>query len=290
MKLFLLLIVLLPLQFPLKTPHPLNCISYRPFNTPKISLKPAELLESDLAAIAAHGFDCIKTHSSQFQGLKIADYAKNFNLKVILGIEMEDNISKESEIATAIASCKDNENVIALYAGNENLPWVFKKSIVNIKKKVKKQGCSKPFGTLQKIEYFLSNYDKKFLSNFDFLGYTMSLTSKNSGETQTLKWLKEQNMKLKEKHLNCFQKFKLAQINWLAEWESSISTITLAKEFADSFMEGFSTNGNNLNWVSYLSFFDYGRSDLGDNRRTDNASAFIPVRRFRLKKEKLLDI
>ena len=98
----------------------LNCISYEPFSDPNYPSNVDRALKNTLSLVAAQGFKCIKTYYSQDYGLKVADYAKTYNLKIVLGIQMGQSWT-ESEITTAISSC-NNTNVVAIYAGNENLP------------------------------------------------------------------------------------------------------------------------------------------------------------------------
>ena len=123
-----------------------------------------QALIETLSAVKSQGFNCIKTYYAQYYGLKIAEYAQRYNLKVVLGIRMGESFT-EGEITGAISSCKSYSNIIAIYAGNENLPnGQNTQDIINIKNRVKNGGCSIPFGTVQTLGYFLSSADQNLVN------------------------------------------------------------------------------------------------------------------------------
>ena len=119
----------------------LNCITYEPFSNSNYPSNVDLALNSDLQSLSSQGFTCIKTYYSQYYGLKIAQYAKKYNLQIVLGIWMEHN----SEINAAIYSCLNYDNVISLYAGSENLPTRTTQSMLDIKARKKKWRMSNAF-------------------------------------------------------------------------------------------------------------------------------------------------
>jgi exo-beta-1,3-glucanase (GH17 family) len=152
---------------------PMNCIGYNPFSNPNYPSKVDLALNQDLRSLSSNGFTFIKTYYSQYYGHKIAAYARKYNLTIVLGIWMEDSSFLQSQIDAAIHSCLNYSNVIALYAGNENLPNRTLESILFIKNKVRNGGCNKPFGTVQTIGYLLSNVSRSFIDQMDWLGYNV---------------------------------------------------------------------------------------------------------------------
>ena len=99
---------------------PLNCIAYEPFSNPLYPSKVEQAIHSSLSAIKNQGFSCIKTYYSQYYGFKIAEFAKLYGIKVVLGIWMEDNSFIEAEINSAVHSCKNLENELSTFRAAED--------------------------------------------------------------------------------------------------------------------------------------------------------------------------
>lgn len=260
MRDFLCFIAFFSLFMAVAVSYPLNCVAYEPFSNPNYPSNVDLALNSDLSKVSSQGFTCIKTYYSQYYGLKVADYAKKFNLKVVLGIWMEDNSFIDAEINTAIYSCKNNENVIALYTGNENLPQRSRQSIIDIKNRVRANGCNKPFGTVQTLGYYLSNYDESFINNFDFLGYNVYPFFSALGSSQPIDSLKAQITQLKNRYGGYFSKFRISETGWPTAGGSSpqgnAATVSSAKLFADAFANYMCSGQVNTDWVSYFTYFD----------------------------------
>jgi exo-beta-1,3-glucanase (GH17 family) len=243
---------------------PLNCIAYEPFNNPFYPSQVEKAVNSDLTVIKKAGFSCIKTYYSQYYGLKIAQYAQNYHLKIVLGIWMEDNSFIESEINSAIESCKNNDNIVAIYTGNENLPKRNIDEIIRIKNRLKNSGCKKPFGTVQTIGYFLNQFNKNLINEFDFFGYNVypffsKLPAGDLGQT-ALTSLLAQISQMSLAYGANFNKFLISETGWPSEGSKSpqgnTANLNNAKAYAENFTKLLGSKKINTPWVSYFTFFD----------------------------------
>ena len=219
-----------------------------------------QALIETLSAVKSQGFNCIKTYYAQYYGLKIAEYAQRYNLKVVLGIRMGESFT-ESEITGAISSCKSYSNIIAIYAGNENLPNSQNtQDILNIKNRVKNGGCNIPFGTVQTIGYFLSSADQNLVNQMDWLGYNVYPFFSTLGSTSSRDSLRAQINQLKSAYGTRFSKFRIAETGWPTAGGNSPqgnpSTVAKAKEYADFFAGLICSGEISTPWVSYFVFFD----------------------------------
>ena len=238
----------------------MNCVSYEPFSDPNYPSNVDQALKNTLGAVSKQGFSCIKTYYSQYYGLKIAQYAQQYNLKVVLGIRMGESFT-ESEIQTAIDSCKAYTNIIGIYAGNENLPNTqATQDIINIKNRVKNSGCNVPFGTVQTIGYYLSSGDQNMINQMDWLGYNVYPFFSTLGATTSRDSLRAQIGQLKNAYGTRFSKFKITETGWPTNGGSSPqgnpSTVAKAKEYADYFAGMLCSGELGASWVSYFVFFD----------------------------------
>lgn len=106
--------------------HLLDCVSYSPFDKDQSPLQKSfvlrsERIDADLALLARY-FRCIRTYSSS--GLEeIPSLARKHGLQLIQGAWVSSNpIETQKEIATLIASAKQNPDVVrAVIVGNETL-------------------------------------------------------------------------------------------------------------------------------------------------------------------------
>ncbi len=217
-------------------------------------------LKNTLSAVKRNGFSCIKTYYSQYYGKSIAQYANTYGLKVVLGIRMGESFT-DSEIQMAINSCKSNQNVIAVYAGNENLPNNNNlQQIFSIKSRLKSGGCNKPFGTVQTIGYFLNQADQNLVNTMDWLGYNVYPFFSKLGSKSSKTSLMEQINQLKNKYGNRFSKFRIAETGWPSAGGNSPqgnqATLAKAKEYAVSFSDLICNGQINTPWVSYFIFHD----------------------------------
>ena len=242
----------------------MNCVSYEPFSDPNYPGKVELALKNTLSAVSKQGFKCIKTYYSQYYGLKIAQYAQQYNLKVVLGIRMGESFT-ESEIQAAIASCKANTNIIGIYAGNENLQSNQNNqntvnAILSIKNRVKSAGCSLPFGTVQTIGYFLSKADQNMVNQMDWLGYNVYPFFSALGSSSSRDSLRAQIGQLKNAYGARFGKFRIAETGWPSAGGNSPqgnpSTVAKAKEYANYFAGMLCSGEIGTAWVSYFTFFD----------------------------------
>ena len=239
---------------------PLDCIAYEPFSNPNYPSNVPLAINQDLKALTSQGFTCIKTYYSQYYGFKIAEYAQQFNLKLILGIYMEDSSFIESEITSAIYSCQNYPNVLAIYTGNENLPSRNYQDILNIRTRIVNSGCKKPFGTVQTLGYYLSNHNTDLINTMDFLGYNVYPFFSQLGSKQPIDSLRDQILQLKNSYGVLFTKFRIAETGWPSDGGSSpqgnLASLTSAKSYADDFADMMSSGEINTDWVSYFTFFD----------------------------------
>ena len=237
----------------------LNCIGYEPFSDPNYPANVDLAIKNTLALVVAHGFKCIKTYYAQYYGLKIADYAQRYNLKIVLGIRMGETWT-ESEITTAIASC-NNTNVVAIYAGNENLPNSQNAlDMVTIRNRLKSSGCKNPFGTVQTFTYFMNTPDVNVMNNMDWYGYNVYPFFSNLGGQSSQVSLRNQINQIKAKYGGRFGKFRITETGWTSAGGNSQagnpSTMAKAKEYADFFASMLCSGEINTPWVSYFTFFD----------------------------------
>ena len=217
-------------------------------------------MRNTLKSVQAQGFKCIKTYYSQYYGLKIADYASQFGLKIVLGIRMEESF-RENEIQVAIDSCKSFNNIIAIYAGNENLPNLAQSSdIINIKNRVKGAGCNVPFGTVQTIGYFLFQADRNLVNQMDWLGYNVYPFFSRLGGGSSGDSLRAQIGQLKNAYKDQFSKFLISETGWPSSGgrseQGNEANIDNARKYADQFASMLCSGEINTNWVSYFTFFD----------------------------------
>ena len=237
----------------------LNCVSYEPFSDPNYPSNVDLALKNTLSLVVAQGFKCIKTYYAQYYGLKIADYAKTYNLKIVIGIQMGQTWT-ESEITTAIASC-NNTNVVAIYAGNENLPNTQNVlDLITIRNRLKTAGCKIPFGTVQTFTYYMGTPDANVMSNMDWFGYNIYpfFTALNGLTSQNM--LRAQISALKNKYPTTFQKFIISETGWpsagLGSPQGNPSTLANAKQYADYFASMLCSGEIGTAWVSYFVFND----------------------------------
>lgn len=206
------------------------------------------------------GFTCIKTYYSQYYGLKIADYARQYNLKIVLGIRMGESFT-ESEINAAIDSCRSFSNIIGIYAGNENLPNGARSSdIINIKNRVKASGCNVPFGTVQTIGYFLFQADRNMVNQMDWLGYNVYPFFSNLGSGSAGDSLRAQIGQMRNAYGSSFSKFIITETGWPSNGgrspQGNEATLDKARSYADQFAGMICSGEINTKWVSYFTFFD----------------------------------
>ena len=217
-------------------------------------------LRNTLNAVRNQGFKCIKTYYSQYYGLKIADYANQYGLKVVLGIRMGESFT-ESEIQAAISSCKSFSNLIGIYAGNENLPNGARSSdIIGIKNRVKGAGCNVPFGTVQTIGYFLFQADRNMVNQMDWLGYNVYPFFSNLGSGSAANSLRAQIGQMKNAYGGDFGKFRITETGWPSaggrSQQGNDANWNNAQSYANQFASMYCSGEINTPWVSYFTFFD----------------------------------
>jgi exo-beta-1,3-glucanase (GH17 family) len=256
----LLIFILIKLRFIILFQIELNCIAYEPFSDPNYPGNVNAAIRNTLKSIQTQGFRCIKTYYSQYYGLKIADYAAQFGLKIVLGIRMEESF-RENEIQSAIDSCKSFNNIIAIYAGNENLPNNGNSNdIINIKNRVKSAGCNVPFGTVQTIGYFLFHADRNLVNQMDWLGYNVYPFFSNLGSSSPANSLRAQIDQIRKSYGSQFSKFIISETGWPSAGgrsdQGNNANIDDARRYADQFASMLCSGEINTKWVSYFTYFD----------------------------------
>jgi len=238
-----------------------NCVSYEPFSDPNYPRNVPQALKNTLGQVVAQGFKCIKTYYAQYYGNSIVQYAQQFNLKVVLGIQTSQTYTNV-EVSTAISNCLSNSNVlVAIFAGNENLPGNNEASeIINIRNQVKAAGCKIPFGTAQTIGYYLQSADQNLLNQMDWYGYNVYPFFSNLGSGTSQDSLRAQISQLKNKYSSSFQKFFITETGWPSAGgnspQNNPSTIGKAQEYANYVADMFCSGEIATQWISYFVFND----------------------------------
>jgi exo-beta-1,3-glucanase (GH17 family) len=168
---------------------------------------------------------------------------------------------RENEIIAAIDSCKSFNNIIAIYAGNENLPnHANSNDIINIKNRLKSSGCYVAFGTVQTIGYFLFQADRNLPNQMDWLGYNVYPFFSKLGSGSSADSLRAQIDQLKKTYGSQFSKFLISETGWPSaggqSQQGNFANIDNARRYADQFASIFCSNEINTKWVSYFTFFD----------------------------------
>ena len=178
-----------------------------------------------------------------------------------MGIRTSESFT-DAEVSSAIANCLSRKDVlVAIYAGNENLPDTNKASeILNIKNRVKAGGCNLPFGTVQTLGYYLQSPDQNVLNQMDWLGYNVYPFFSNLGSGTSQDSLRAQIGQLKNRYSSSFQKFIITETGWPSAGgnspQNNPSTQAKAKEYAD-FVAGMFCSGEiATQWISYFVFND----------------------------------